>query len=201
MKEKIKILALFGKSGSGKDTIQQILLQEDKRKASFTMGDTIFHKIISCTTRPMREGEKQGIDYAFITEKQFTQLIYDELFIEALNFNNWFYGTLITALDPSKINIGIFTPAGINNLYDTADAYNLQILPIYIFAAAKTRMYRSLRRETYPDIGEICRRYPADEKDFADILYDHLIIYNDIEPIKEINVVKTISNYCKDFFG
>lgn len=57
MEKKIKIVALFGKSGAGKDTIQRELLE--------FMPDV--HGIISCTTRPPREKEIDGKDYYFLT--------------------------------------------------------------------------------------------------------------------------------------
>ena len=53
---KIKILALFGPSGSGKDTLAKILTTQEN-----------INEIISCTTRPMREYEQDGVDYHFLT--------------------------------------------------------------------------------------------------------------------------------------
>ena len=51
--DKIKIIALYGKSSSGKDTMQKFLLKTIKNS----------HGIISCTTRPPRDYEKNGKDY------------------------------------------------------------------------------------------------------------------------------------------
>lgn len=53
------IVVLCGSSGSGKDTIGR------------TLG---LPKPISVTTRPMRAGEVNGIDYLFVTDEEFTQL-------------------------------------------------------------------------------------------------------------------------------
>ena len=55
MAQKYKIIALFGKSSAGKDTIQKWLVQH--------MDNA--HEIISCTTRPPRDYENDGIDYHF----------------------------------------------------------------------------------------------------------------------------------------
>ena len=53
-----KIIALIGEAGSGKDSIMQNILK--KRPLAF-------NEIISCTTRPMREGEVEGVNYFYLT--------------------------------------------------------------------------------------------------------------------------------------
>ena len=58
MENKIKIIALFGKAGAGKDTILNELFN--------TYGSTLpINKIISCTTRPPRDYEVDGKDLVF----------------------------------------------------------------------------------------------------------------------------------------
>lgn len=191
MGESIKILALFGKSGAGKDTIQNIMIKNNPDK---------YHRIISCTTRPQRDNETEGFDYYFISEEEFTRDIYAEKFIEALCFNGWFYGARIDQLNSSKINIGIFTPSGIEALFSTAAAYNLEILPVYINCPEVTRIMRALTREEHPNLSEIFRRYGTDEEDFANIPFSYLTFYNGNDNIYEEDVVETINDYCEDFF-
>lgn len=48
-----KILAIIGEAGSGKDTLMQEVLKVNHN----------LHEIVSFTTRPPREGEKDGINY------------------------------------------------------------------------------------------------------------------------------------------
>ena len=55
-----KIIYLMGKSASGKDTVYRELL---KRFPGF-------RRLIPCTTRPQREGERDGEEYRFVTEEQ-----------------------------------------------------------------------------------------------------------------------------------
>ena len=62
----MKIVALFGKAGAGKDTVLAELMRKYKDKLNL-------HEIISCTTRPPRQGEKDGVNYYFITQDEFTQ--------------------------------------------------------------------------------------------------------------------------------
>lgn len=152
---RIKIVALMGQSGSGKDTIKRTI---------FDMGlipNAV--PIISCTTRPKREYEVDGKDYHFITFDKFEEDLLNNNMIEAKIFNNWGYGTRLQDLDKNKINIGVYTPSGV---YDLSENHDIDLCVIYVLAEDKTRMLRQLNREHYPDVHEIARRFLADEGDF-----------------------------------
>ena len=60
-----KIFYLMGKSASGKDTIYQELMRD---------RDLDLKSIVLYTTRPIRDGEQEGIDYHFITEEEVQDL-------------------------------------------------------------------------------------------------------------------------------
>ena len=151
---KIKILALFGKSASGKDTIQKWIVSNYPK---ITKG------IVSCTTRPPRDGEQEGVDYFFLTDEQFAAKVLDGSMLEATSFREWFYGTALDQLDPDKINVGVFNITGIECILQDS---RLDVEPVWVHASDKTRLLRSLNREANPDCAEICRRFLADEKDF-----------------------------------
>ena len=59
-----KIIALIGEAGAGKDTLMKEFLKQHD-----------FHEIISCTTRPPREGEKNGVNYFYYSEKDFLEKV------------------------------------------------------------------------------------------------------------------------------
>ena len=87
--EKYKVVALFGESGSGKDTIQNAIVS--------ACAD--MNKIISCTTRPKRDYEIDGKDYFFLDNFQFAQKVLDGSMLEATSFRAWMYGTPLDSLD------------------------------------------------------------------------------------------------------
>lgn len=155
--DKIKILALFGKSASGKDTIQNWIV---------TNFPDQMHGIVSCTTRPPRDGEVDGQAYFFLSDEEFATKVLDGSMLEATSFREWFYGTALDQLDPDKINVGVFNITGVECLLQDS---RLEVEPVYIHAMDKTRLLRSLNREDNPDCAEICRRYQADEKDFNEM--------------------------------
>ena len=160
-----KIIALFGKSGSGKDTIQKWMVSNLKN----------MNGIVSCTTRPPRDNEIDGVDYHFIDLPVFTQMVLDGKMLEATEFNTWFYGTAINSLDINKINVGVFNVYGIQCLLQDN---RLDVLPIYIDCYDKTRLLRILNREDNPNCYEICRRYIADEEDLKKVDFDYVTYLN-----------------------
>lgn len=73
----IKVIALFGPSGSGKDTIAKILAKQNN-----------VHEIVSCTTRPMRDYEQDGVDYYFLSNEEFGKKVLNGTMLEATTFRD-----------------------------------------------------------------------------------------------------------------
>ena len=147
---KIKVIAFVGKSGSGKD---------------YLMRDSVkhmdWHIIVSSTTRPKRDYEIEGVDYHFLTEKEFAAAH----FLETASFNGWHYGTRFKDLNPDKVNVGVYSPAAVKKL---AVDERIELSIVHVKASAKTRLLRQLNREKDPNVKEIIRRFGTDEADFVD---------------------------------
>ena len=79
-----KLFVLSGPSGAGKGTL--------RKKVFETVEDIRFS--ISCTTRPPRQGEKDGVDYRFISEEAFLTLLEEDRFLEYAKVHGHYYGTL-----------------------------------------------------------------------------------------------------------
>lgn len=77
------LLLVSGPSGSGKTTLCRRLADE---------GEAIYST--SCTTRPSREGERDGHDYHFLTRETFEQKISAGEFLEYAEVHGNLYGTL-----------------------------------------------------------------------------------------------------------
>ena len=176
MNSKYKIIALFGKSSAGKDHLQR-----------WIVDNYDVNKMISCTTRPPRDYEKEGIDYFFLTNEEFAEKVLDGTMLEATEFRSWFYGTPLESLSEEKINVGVFNPSGVACMLEDS---RLEIYPIYVMASDKTRLMRSLNREEAPDCAEICRRYFTDVEDFKELDFDYVLYFNEddsnLDKLREI---------------
>lgn len=164
---KKEVIAIIGKAGSGKDTILQEVLKKVPQVVQDEYPDvecTEFQEIISCTTRPKRECEIDGVNYYFFTNEEFAEKVNNDEFAEISCFNDWFYGTLIEKLSAEKRNIGVFNLDGIHSLLEHPQINLMAVY--YIDVSDKTRLMRQLTREHSPNIKEIIRRYKTDDEDF-----------------------------------
>lgn len=88
MNNKGKLFIVSGPSGSGKSTITKLV----KDRLNIPLS-------ISATTRSPREGEKNGIDYFFLTKEEFEKKIKNDEFYEYANVHGNYYGTLKSVVE------------------------------------------------------------------------------------------------------
>ena len=174
-----KIYYVMGKSSSGKDTIYKKLLERCP----------MFHTIVPYTTRPIRKGEQNGVEYYFVDEKRLNEMQEAGQVIEVRSYNTkcgiWTYFTA----DDGQINLEQFDYLVIGTLvsframkeYFGEDA----LVPIYIEVEDGERLERALAREkkqAVPKYAEMCRRFLADTEDFSE------------ENLKRAGITKRFSN-------
>ena len=169
-----KIIALIGEAGTGKDTLMQKIL-------AARPGD--FNEIISCTTRPPREGEVDGVNYFFIDQEEFAYKVLNYEMLEATNFNDWFYGTSYDTLRSDVLNIGVFNPDGIRAIEGRKD---IDLKVFRVVCSDRIRLLIQLNREENPNVEEIVRRYKNDKYDFCDLEFEYYEIENNNEKDLEL---------------
>jgi len=76
------LIVISGPSGVGKDAALATM-----KKAGLP-----YHYILTTTTRPMREGEKNGVDYRFISENEFEQIVKQNQLLEFAQVYGHYYG-------------------------------------------------------------------------------------------------------------
>lgn len=94
------LLVLSAPSGTGKTTIARRIVDEIP-EAAFS---------ISCTTRKPRGSEENSVDYQFVSEHEFTQMLKGDAFAEWAEVHGNFYGTPVSEVDAalSKGKVVVF---------------------------------------------------------------------------------------------
>ena len=160
-----KIYYVMGKSSSGKDTIYKMLLERHPQ----------FHTVVPYTTRPIREGERDGVEYFFVDAAELCEMQEADKIIEMRSYNTkcgiWTYFTA----DDGQIDLNRYDYLMIGTLvsYRAPREYfgEEKLVPVYIEVEAGLRLSRALereRRQAEPKYAEMCRRFLADSEDFSE---------------------------------
>ena len=159
------IYYLMGKSSSGKDTIYKRIKELHPELKTVTIY----------TTRPIREGEKNGKEYYFVNEEKLHQLLDDGKVIELRTYDTvhgpWNYFTV----DDGQFDqdTADYLMIGTLESYQKMREYfgEERIVPLYIEVEDGERLMRALTRERMqkePKYAEMCRRFLADTEDFSE---------------------------------
>jgi guanylate kinase len=160
-----KIYYIMGKSSSGKDTLFKEIGQRLPELKT----------VVPYTTRPIREGEQNGREYHFVDETGLSKLEEAGRVIELRTYHTvhglWKYFTV----DDGQIDLNTsdYLMIGTLESYEKMREYygSEYLVPIYIEVESGERLSRALERERMqeePKYQEMCRRFLADEKDFAE---------------------------------
>lgn len=162
-----KLFCIIGKSASGKDTIFKKLTQDENLDLK---------RVVSYTTRPMREGEQEGVEYHFVTAQRLEELQKEGKVIERRDYSTvhgiWSYFTV----DDGQVNFSLNQDSiiiGTLESYQKIRTYfgKANVIPLYIHVEDGLRLERALERERQqeePGYAEMCRRFLADAQDFSE---------------------------------
>lgn len=164
------MIVCVGASASGKTELAKILYK--------SYG---YQKCVTTTTRNKRIGEKNGVDYHFVSEKEFAQLEGNDAFFEVSSYHGHSYG--IQKKDVKKQGLVIVEPKGANTLISKLGQ---NIFVVYVKTSEKTREERMRLRNDPPQI--IKERLLNDRKAFNEESLHRidLIITNEMETLVEL---------------
>lgn len=149
------MILLIGKSAAGKDKTRNELVK---------MG---YIPVVTYTTRPLRDGEVNGVTYNFISKEDFFKKESEGFFAETTSYDvatgeTWYYGSAISDLTSDKVMIA--NPDGVKKLKKLRS-----INPVVFNILASEETIWNRLRQRGDDNAEARRRLNADDIDFADI--------------------------------
>lgn len=135
---KNKILTLSGKSGAGKTTLSDALVETGK-----------YEETVSFTTRTPRPGEIDGKHYNFISKDEFHERLENKEILEYTNINGNFYGTDLSEIKRiqslNKTPVIVCDPECPKALKENKDI-DIKVVPIFVDAPSKLLSDRIIDR-------------------------------------------------------
>ncbi len=174
------MIVLVGASASGKTEVARTL----KNKYGLT-------KIITHTTRAMRDKEVNGVDYHFVSVEEFLKLRSENYFVETTEYNGNFYGTSRKEIEDNKVLV--VDPNGLHAFVALADP---RIVTFFLNAAEPTREKRMLLRGDHPDA--VAKRLETDRVDFS---YNHVGRTDFVIDTEKISVEEVADSIYKLYIG
>lgn len=161
-----KIYYIMGKSSCGKDTLFKKILTDEQ------LG---LKTVVMYTTRPVRAGETDGVEYFFCDKNKVAEFEAAGKIIERRDYDTihgvWTYFTA----DDGQIHLDEqdYLMIGTLESYCKIREYygKEAVVPVYIEVEDGERLMRALireRQQAVPKYEEMCRRFLADAKDFSE---------------------------------
>lgn len=167
------MIVLSSPSGAGKTTLTRRLLSEN----------TGMKMSVSGTTRPPRPGEKEGVDYYFITKNQFSDMVNDQEFLEHAKVFDNFYGTprgpVEEALSKGQDVVFDIDWQGAQQL---AEAAADDLVKIFILPPNMRELESRLKSRAQDTDAVIAKRMSKSENEISHWAeYDYVIVNEDID--------------------
>lgn len=137
------MIIIIGKSGSGKSTVAKCLEKKG------------MHEIVSYTTRPPRKGERDGVNYHFVTEERFLSMKARGFFAETGCYRGWHYGSAKEDYN-DPLAVAVLTPHGLRQI----QRVKKDVFSVYLKCDRRLCLIRLLKRGD--DIEECYRRSLSD---------------------------------------
>jgi guanylate kinase len=175
------IFIIAGPSGAGKTTVCKMLIKND---------DKLLYSI-SATTRERRKGEREGVDYYFITEGEFRKWKNEGRFLETAKVHSYYYGTLKDFVERGdeqgkEVLMDVDVKGKINLCKKLDNTVSIFLLPPTMDEAIRRIKKRSFEKEI-----EIKNRMYTASYEIKEIKnFDYLVINEDLK--ETVNVVKSI---------
>ena len=189
MEQKGKLVVISGFSGAGKGTLMKALLAAHPDRYALS---------VSATTRDPRPGEKDGVDYFFVTDEMFDSMIQKDDFLEYAKYVSHSYGTPRSYVE-EKLSEGknVILEIEIQGAMKIKEKIPEAVL-IFVTPPSVDELRRRLegRGTETQQVIESRRRRAAEEAEGMED-YDYLLVNDDLEEcVNELHRIIS-SERCK----
>ena len=166
------MVILSSPSGVGKTTLTKKIQQKYQ---SFKIS-------VSHTTRSPRSNEVDGVDYHFVSEKNFKELINSGKFYEHAKIFENYYGTLKKNVDDAIIKNDILFDIDWQGTKQLSKFKNLNLIKIYLITNNKEELKNRLVKRNQNSENEIEKRFKSFDEDIKHWNdYDYIVINKNLE--------------------
>lgn len=177
-----QLIVISAPSGAGKGTIIKELLKNDSKNRWLS---------VSATSREMREGEKEGVNYYYLTKEKFEEKIEEGYFLEYTNYTGNYYGTPKEYIK-EKINQGIdvileIEIEGANNIKKLIP----EAIFIFIMPPSLKELVKRLKTRGTETNEKIMKRFHEAYKEVNEVTkYNYVVVNDNLE--EAVNKVEAI---------
>ena len=170
MNEQRRLLVVSGPSGAGKDTVVKYLMEAHPE----------IEISVSATTRAMRPGEEEGVNYYYMTNAQFEEKLARGEILEHVNYCGKYYGTPKSEVDRRiaagttvVLVIEVVGAANIKRMYPESTL-------VFILPPSMEELARRLRGRGTEDEAAVQKRLARAEEELREKdAYDFAIVNDD----------------------
>ncbi len=189
------MVILSSPSGVGKTTLTKKIQQKYQ---SFKIS-------VSHTTRKPRSNEVNGVDYHFVSHREFEELIQENKFYEYAKIFENYYGTLKKDVDNTILQNDIIFDIDWQGTKQLSKFKNLNLIKIYLITNNKEELKQRLVKRNQNTAEEVEKRFNSFDEDIKHWNdYDYVIInknldncFKQIEHIINVNKNRTFNFFQK----
>lgn len=185
--KKGKLIIFSAPSGSGKTTLVRYIMAHLPR-LSFS---------VSATSRLPRPGEKNGVDYYFISADEFKQKIKEDAFVEWEEvYENQFYGTLRSEVEKIRargdsVAFDVDVKGGVN----IKKIYGADALALFVKPPSLTVLEERLRHRSTESEESLRKRLDRAAYELSfEKLFDKVLVNDDLEKARK-DALETVRNF------
>ena len=171
-KKQGQLIVISGPSGAGKDTIVENVIKNNEN----------IWLSVSATSRKIRKGEQEGVNYFYLTKEEFEERIENNYFLEYAMYADNYYGTpkeeIIKKLDKGIDVILVIEIEGAKKIKELVP----EALFIFIMPPSEKALLKRLSARQTEDKEKIIKRFNIAYQEMNEVTkYNYVVVNDDLD--------------------